>query len=156
MKPIVKIIQKIADIVLDHVGITSTAISIPLTFLLFYYPFHRMTLVPYILTYSSCNLALIGFIFSILLGLRGGEIYKKLTATYPTKVKQIYKTVYRITVMSSLCAMFSLCIMATPLTAQLAKYIFAYILCSTFSYMVIGTLHIFNVLINLLINGIPN
>ena len=40
------------------------------------------------------------------------EIYKKLTATYPTKVKQIYKTVYRITVMSSLCAMFSLCIMA--------------------------------------------
>lgn len=146
-----KAILRIIDSMLDHIGLYSMLIGAVGTVVFYVIPFGRMRIVPHIITYSSCNLALIGFIFSILLGLRGGEIHEKLSKRFPKKLKQIYRTVYKITVASSVCALLAMLICAIDVWQIWMKWILSYALCSIFIYMVIGTLLIFNVLIELLI-----
>lgn len=146
-----KQLYKITDSMLEYIGIYSVILSAFLTPICFILPLKRMELIPHFITYSSCNLALIGFIFSIILGLRGGEIYSKLKTKYPGKVKQIYQTVYKITFASAICAALAMLIYAIKIWVAWMKIVAAFGLCTAFVYMFIGTLLIFKVLIDLLI-----
>lgn len=146
-----KLFNKVTDSMLDHVGIYSIFLGTLTTVGGFLLPIGRMRVIPHIITYASCNLALIGFIFSIILGLRGGEIYDKLRSKYPGKVKQIYKCIFKITMASSACALLSMVIYAIDVWILALKWCLAFLLCVIFIYMVTGTLLIFNVLIDLLI-----
>lgn len=146
-----KQLYKITDSMLEHIGIYSAILSAFITFFCFIVPLKREELIPYIITYASCNLALIGFIFSIILGLRGGEIYSKIKIKYPDKVKQIYRIVFKITFASAVSAILAMLVYAVKVWIWWMKFIAAFGLCTVFVYMVIGTLLIFKILIDLLI-----
>lgn len=146
-----KQLYRITDSMLEHIGIYSVILSAFITYGCFVLPLKRMELIPHIITYASCNLALIGFIFSIILGLRGGEIYSKIKAKYPSKVKQIYRIVFKVTLASAFCAIFAMLVYAMKVWIWWMKLVAAFGLCAIFVYMFIGTLLVFKVLIDLLI-----
>ena len=140
-----------SDILLEYLEICSIVVAIVLTFIIFKLPLNRGGLIPYIMTYSSCNLALIGFIFSLLLNMKNGRIYNRMMKLFPDQFRKIYKLVFRITLSTSFCILSSLLILAIRNWTQVLKYFLGYILVAFFFYMFAGTLLVFKVLIGLLI-----
>lgn len=146
-----KLIKFISDYML--------AICLVLTLLgkvaLFSMPIYRMNMIPHIITYASCNLALIGFIFSLLLGLKGGFIYSRLVQKYRETTKKIYWRIFYISGASSASVLLSILILSVKVWTQWMKYLFAGILLFVFIYMFLGTLSILGVLIQLMIDEFP-
>ena len=148
--------NQLIDNIIEHVGILSIFAGLVMTIVCFHFPVNKRELLSHVITYSSCNLALIGFIFSILLDLRGGGIYTKLMSRFPNSIRKVYRTVFRITVASSFCVILSLFIIGFQISNKLAKYIFSFCICTIFAYMFVGTLAVFQILIQLLISEIQN
>lgn len=146
-----KVIELVSDYLLI-ICVTLVVLGVPILFRL---PIERMSIVPHIITYASCNLALIGFIFSLLLGLKGGYIYDQLTKKYAGIARKMYWRIFYISCASSAAALISIAIITVEEWVQWAKYICAGILLFVFLYMVLGTMSILGILIQLMIDEFP-
>ena len=71
-------LKQIIRIVSDGLVYICLVLSTIIEVILFSMPIERMNILQHIITYASCNLALVGFIFSLMLGLKGGTIYTQL------------------------------------------------------------------------------
>lgn len=147
--------KRIIKLVSDYLLQICVTLAVLGVLILFRLPIERMSIVPHIITYASCNLALIGFIFSLLLGLKGGYIYKQLTKKYKDTAQRIYWRVFYISCASSAAALISIAIIVVEEWVKWAKYVCAGILLFVFLYMVLGTISVLGILIQLMIDEFP-
>ena len=87
-------LKQIIRIVSDGLVYICLALSTIIEVILFSMPIERMNILQHIITYASCNLALVGFIFSLMLGLKGGTIYTQLIKRYQNVAKKIYRRIF--------------------------------------------------------------
>lgn len=149
-------LKQIIRIVSDGLVYICLALSTIIEVILFSMPIERMNILQHIITYASCNLALVGFIFSLMLGLKGGTIYTQLIKRYQNVAKKIYRRIFYVSCASSFSALLSIAAIAfEKVIAHEIKYIVAFILIYVFIYMVFGTLSILGILVELMIDEFP-
>ena len=137
--------------VTSNLFVFSILIGIPCACVALRFPFRRLDVLPHVITYASCNLALVGFVFSILLGIRGGEIYSRIKRRFPKLLPKFYYCVFKITVASSMTVLVSIFIIAVPLWGVYARFIAAYLGIVVFVYMLVGTTFLFLFMIRLMV-----
>lgn len=142
------------DAISSRIFLSSTILGAALFVMTILVPLREMEIVPHIITYASCNLALVGFVFSILFGVKGAEMYNRIERLFPCKLKDFYRLVFRTTVSSSLTVFISILVIAIPKWEGLPKYMITYACIVTFLYMVIGTYFSLDFLITLMIKDI--
>lgn len=143
--------NRIVEFVAVHLPLSSIVVGVILSLVLMQPSIQRREILPHIITFASCNLALIGFVFSILLGLRGGEVHEKLSTTYPEQYKTIYRIVFKITLASMATILCSVGILSIPQWSGWIKWVVCIIGASIGTYMVLGTLLELNLLVELII-----
>lgn len=131
--------EQVIGLATDYMLIACCILSVPACILARQIPLKRMELVPYVLTYGSCNLTLIGIIFSVLLGIKGSLINRRMREYYPSLVNQLYWKVFQVTMASILTVLLSIIILGVEDWNTYFKWAFNYLLFVAFSYMVLGT-----------------
>ncbi|MBP3656113.1 MAG: hypothetical protein J6K32_05380 [Clostridia bacterium] len=132
-------VDSIINFITDHLLSACLLLCIPLCILARMLPLKRMELVPHVITYGSCNLAMIGIIFSVLLGMRTEYIHKKMTQCYPDIAQKMYWKVFYVTVASISVILLSMLILSIETWSCAFKLFMNYALFVAFVYMVWGT-----------------
>ncbi len=138
----------------NHILLSSIISGLVITPIIFMLPFRRIEVIPHIITYASCNLALIGFVFSILFGVKGAVIYSRIECMFPCAIENFYRLVFRTTVASAVTVFISIFIIAIPNWSEYLRIIPAFVGVCVFIYMVVGTFFTLDFLITLMVKDI--
>ena len=140
-------------VVFKHLSIVSFLITAAVNPILFYLlPINTRELLPHIITFESCNLALLGIVFALAMGIKDGAVYKALRNQNVKIISSSYWRIFFCCIASTLTILIGICILSiqswSVLWVRISVQTVGLI---SFVYSVLGTLHLLFYFTNLMI-----
>lgn len=148
-----KFSERFEAIVFKHLLIVSFFITAAVNLILFFFlPINARELLPHIITFESCNLALLGIVFALAMGIKDGAVYKALRNQNVKTISSAYWRIFFCCLASTLTILIGICILSIQLWSNLWVRISVQtigLVC--FVYSIMGTLHLLYYFTNLMI-----